>query len=272
MTIVDYKTSKQLPTDQNDVPKDQITLYALAIKHDYSSKLDRIYAKVIYLHLQQEYIWEITEEDLAMTRHKYQTIIDSIQQKKDLWWRNQWLFQDHEVRLQDVFEPKQGEYCKRCDYQSLCPLFAHAYHEDEPIGVEVLQDQTVRWLTDRYAKLQEESKQLEKEKTIIGKLLVEFAGKKWIQKLYGNEYKIPVIARQSRVINPSREEEAIEKLKQIGEYDDVLSINQSKLAALIKKRCSDLQDASDLFMAKTTRYLHAPSRLKDKDRDNQDQS
>jgi len=85
MTIVDYKTSKQLPTDQNDVPKDQITLYALAIKHDYSSKLDRIYAKVIYLHLQQEYIWEITEEDLAMTRHKYQTIIDSIQQKKDLW-------------------------------------------------------------------------------------------------------------------------------------------------------------------------------------------
>jgi len=85
MIITDYKTSKQLPTDGRDVPRDQITLYALAVEQDYGSKLDRIIAKVIYLHLQQEYTREVTKEDLAMTKKKYQDIIDDIRQKKDKW-------------------------------------------------------------------------------------------------------------------------------------------------------------------------------------------
>jgi len=44
--------------------------------------------------------------------------------------------------------------------------------------VEVLKDTTVKSLTDRYAKLQQEEKLLEKEKSLIGRLLVEFATKK----------------------------------------------------------------------------------------------
>jgi len=56
-----------------------------------------------------------------------------------------------------------------------------------------------------------------------------------LQRLYGHDFKIPVIARQSRAINPTKEEEAIEKLKEFGLYEEILSINQNKLAAIIKK-------------------------------------
>lgn len=40
--IVDYKTSRTLPKDEDDVAKDQLAIYGLGIQHDYTDKFTKI--------------------------------------------------------------------------------------------------------------------------------------------------------------------------------------------------------------------------------------
>lgn len=80
--VVDYKTNRSLPKDQQDSIKEQLTLYGAAIKQDYSDKFTEIIGKVIYVHLQREYEFVITPEAIAALQEKYTQLIQEIETKR----------------------------------------------------------------------------------------------------------------------------------------------------------------------------------------------
>jgi hypothetical protein len=80
--IVDYKTTKSLPKEQEDTIKKQLSLYALAVQQNYGDKIRQIYGTVIFLHLEREYRREVSQSFLDDIRQEYITVIQTIEQDK----------------------------------------------------------------------------------------------------------------------------------------------------------------------------------------------
>jgi hypothetical protein len=67
--------------------------------------------------------WEITDELLTTVTKKYSQIIDEIEVKKF----------EYNMGDKKTFEPKENNFCKYCEYYSLCPLWAHLKFDDEVV-------------------------------------------------------------------------------------------------------------------------------------------
>jgi hypothetical protein len=70
---------------------------------------------------------EITPELLTTVTKKYADTIVDIEDKKF----------HYNMGNKKCFEPKENNYCKYCEYYSLCPLRAHLKFDDEVVGGEL---------------------------------------------------------------------------------------------------------------------------------------
>lgn len=76
-----------------------------------------------------------------------------------------------------AFEPIQNEYCKYCEYISICPLRAHLKFDDEVVGGE-LGEKTIKGLVDEYVMLGKQESEAKAQKEMLKDMLVEYLEKK----------------------------------------------------------------------------------------------
>jgi len=141
---------------------------------------------------------EITHDLLATVTKKYANTIAEIEAKKFAY----------NMGDKKCFEPKENNYCRYCDYYSLCPLFAHLKFDDEVIGGE-LGEKTIKGLVDEYVELSKQESQAKRDKNLIKSILVEYIEAHDFLKLFGNTGKISA----SKTENISIEDK--EKVKEI---------------------------------------------------------
>ncbi len=160
--INDYKTNKNLPTEEKDQYIEQLTLYWLWIQQKYAKYFKKLKAKLYFLHFDIEDEREITQEKLSEIKDKYLNIIKEIEENKVqyvLWSKK-------------VFEANQSSLCAWCDYQSICPLFS-AINSDDEVEWE-LSDKSITALVDEFIEISDKISELEKEKEWL----------KWIFQMY----------------------------------------------------------------------------------------
>jgi len=80
--INDYKTSKNLPSEEKDQYIEQLTLYWLWIQQKYAKYFKKLKAKLYFLHFNIEDEWDITEEKIEEVKNKYLNIIWEIEQNR----------------------------------------------------------------------------------------------------------------------------------------------------------------------------------------------
>lgn len=80
--VVDYKTSRSIPKDQNDTIKDQLALYGAAITQEYSDKFREVIGKVVYVHMEREYEFVITQDVVEALKAKYVALIGDIEKRR----------------------------------------------------------------------------------------------------------------------------------------------------------------------------------------------
>jgi CRISPR/Cas system-associated exonuclease Cas4 (RecB family) len=190
--IVDYKTSKSLPTDDQDTIKEQLTLYGLAIQQQYGDKFDRIVAHVVYLHLEKTYTREISPEMLDTIRSQYLNTIEHIEHDKFAY----------QMGNQEAFVPTQWSHCKRCSYGRICPLFKHLHQEDEEVTVGDISVPSIRNIIDQFALLDEASKEADTKKKYYADILRAYVKNRDLKKIYGNDYSLDVRTTKKRRIKP----------------------------------------------------------------------
>ena len=122
---------------------------------------------------------EITPERLAAVTKKYSDIITDIDERK---------FQ-YNMGDKKIFPPKENNFCKYCEYYSLCPLWAHLKFDDEVVGSE-LGEKTVKGLVDEYGELSKQESQAKHDKDLIKVLLIEYLEQHDLLKLFGKSYSI----------------------------------------------------------------------------------
>ena len=222
--INDYKTNKNLPTEEKDQYIEQLTLYWLWIQQKYAKYFKNLKAKLYFLHFDIEDEREITQEKLDEIKNKYLNIIKEIEQNKV----------QYAMWSKKIFEANQTPLCTRCDYQSICPLFS-AINVDEEVEWE-LSEKSITALVDEFIEISDKISELEKQKDWLKWIFQKYIIKKdpndeksdYI--LSGSEYDVKVT--KSPKMNVVDKDRFLEKIKSIWlfeEYADISRQNVNKL-------------------------------------------
>ncbi len=240
--INDYKTNKNLPPESKEEYREQLTLYGLGVQQNYAKYFKTIKARLHYLHFDLMDEREITPELLTTVTKKYADTIVDIEDKKF----------HYNMGNKKCFEPKENNYCKYCEYYSLCPLRAHLKFDDEVVGGE-LWEKTVKWLVDEYVALSQQESQAKNDKELIKILLVEYLEKNNLLKLFWNTHKISASPAESISII---DKDALKKvLLEIWVLDEAMEVDRFKLQKLIKEHTLSLEQLGDTVQKNSNRTL-----------------
>ena len=243
--INDYKTNKNLPPEQKDEYREQLTLYAQGIRQKYGKYFKNIKARLHYLHFWLVDEREITDENLDLILQKYKNLISEIETARF----------DHNMGVENAFPTHQNPYCKYCEYQMLCPLWKHLHYGAETINAGELGEQTIASLVDQYAQLSSQISQDTKQKDFLKELLVAYASEHNFEQLFWSEVKLGVSKSQTF---SAKDKLALQKLlSEIGILDEYSDIPYYKLAALVKDKKLTPDQVSIYLDTKDSRTLRA---------------
>lgn len=240
--INDYKTNKNLPPENKEEYKEQLTLYALWVQQNYGKYFEKIKARLHYLHFNLMDEWEITDELLAIVTKKYTDTIKEIEAKKFAY----------NMGDRKCFEPKENTFCRYCEYYSLCPLFAHLKFDDEVIGSE-LGEKTVKGLVDEYVDLSKQERDAKHDKDLIKNILIEYLQEHNFLKLFGNTGKIS--ASQNTHIKIEDKEKVKEILWELWLLNDAMEVDKFKLQKLVKEQKLSIDQLGDAAIKNISRTL-----------------
>lgn len=220
--INDYKTNKNLPSQDKEHYFEQLSLYALGISQKYAKYYKKIKARLFYLHFDIIDEREVTDEIINNVKMKYSWIIDQIENKKFAY--NMW--------DKKSFECKENPLCKYCEYMSICPLRSHMKFDDEVVAWE-LWEKTIKWLVDEYVSLSKSESESKAQKEIIKEILIDYVSKHDFEKLFGNNSKLSI----SKMENISIKDKEVLKeiLSRLDLLDEAMEIDRFKLMKLLKE-------------------------------------
>ena len=243
--INDYKTNKNLPPEQKDEYREQLTLYAQGIRQKYGKYFKNIKARLHYLHFWLVDEREITNENLDTILQKYKSLISEIETARF----------DHNMGVENAFPTNQNPYCKYCEYQMLCPLWKHLHYGAETINAGELGEQTIASLVDQYTQLSSQISQDTKQKDFLKELLVAYASEHNFEQLFWSEAKLGVSKSQTFSV---KDKLALQKLlSELGILDEYSDIPYYKLAALVKDKKLTPDQVSTYLDTKDSRTLRA---------------
>ena len=243
--INDYKTNKNLPPEQKDEYREQLTLYAQGIRQKYGKYFKNIKARLHYLHFWLVDEREITDENLDPILQKYKNLISEIETARF----------DHNMGVENAFPTNQNPYCKYCEYQMLCPLWKHLHYGAETINAGELGEQTIASLVDQYAQLSSQISQDTKQKDFLKELLVAYASEHDFEQLFWSETKLGVSKSQTF---SAKDKLALQKLlSELGILDEYSDIPYYKLAALVKDKKLTPDQVLTYLDTKDSRTLRA---------------
>ncbi len=222
--INDYKTNKNLPTEEKDQYVEQLTLYWLWIQQKYAKYFKNLKAKLYFLHFDIEDEREITQNKLDEIKAKYVNIIKEIEQNK----------LQYAMWSKKIFEANQSSLCAWCDYQSVCPLFSVVNSDDE---VEwELSDKSITALVDEFVEICDKISELEKEKESLKCIFQRYVIKKDPNDeksdfiLSGTDWNVKITKTlKMNVIDKDKFLEKIKSLWLFEEYADIPWQNVNKL-------------------------------------------
>jgi len=233
--ITDYKTNKQLPTQDKTYYMEQLTLYALWVTQKYWKYFSKIYWNLEYLHFEYQDFWEIKKEDIQKVSDKYKKLSLEIETKKAEYW----------LWIEDVFEPKESPLCKFCEYKEICPLFSHFYWK---VTDADFSEDTIKAMIDEYINLNEQKKDIDDKMKKNKEILQGFAKKHKLKKLYGKWWYVSL----SNMINYNikDKEKLKEYLEKTNQLDTFLDIDKYKISKAIKENILKLKNLQDVVKEK----------------------
>ncbi len=210
LSVVDYKTNKELFT-ANDLEKDlQLTLYQLAAEQTWQLPVE----KLTLYHLRSNTACSCeprSETRIEQTRQLVLSVAKNITEER--------------------FPATENPYCP-CDFPEHCPYYRHQHMEaaPEPDRQGILPGLMAADAVERYVSLQEQIKELQLEIDEIKQTIVDFCQTQGLNRVFGGEHAITY-----RLIEKTdwSEDEVRAILESEGLWGRVLSFDQSQLKQLL---------------------------------------
>lgn len=208
--IIDYKTTKRMPS-QNEVDANlQLSIYALALQRKWPKiTLDQLRLSLYFLKFNEKINTKKTQQDLNETQTQ---IIDLI----------------HQIQTSN-FEPKPSSLCKWCGYRPICPVWKHFYENNSEAAFNNI---NIEEKIDEYFKLREEKEKIEKKLKEIKNIIEVYSQKKGLKRVFGNNGYFNQEIFHEIFYNKTQLKSILEPL---GKWDEILAIDPKKLDKVLKE-------------------------------------
>jgi len=209
LAIVDYKTDRQLFTNDYLARNLQLTLYQMAVEKSWFLPVERL---TLY-HFRTNTPCSCPprgEAQLEEAKKLVLTVAEGIEASR--------------------FPAIESEHCP-CDFPEHCPYYRHKFAPPEEAGV--VGETAAAEAVERYVSLQSQIKALQLELDELKRMLADFCRAEGLKRVYGSDYALTY-----KLVEKSgfSEEEVRALLEPAGLLDRALSLDTTKLKALITDR------------------------------------
>ena len=153
LEIIDYKTGAHIKSQSKVDEDDQLALYAL-----WASKQYPEYAGKVRL------TWHYLRTGLTMRSTRTPEQLEELRQR--------YIALNREIAGATEFPAKENNFCKTCEYASMCPKKAHAYKVATQGADEGV------FLADQYRQVDDEIKRIKKQQEALKKQMEELSLRK----------------------------------------------------------------------------------------------
>lgn len=202
--IIDYKTTKKMPTQERVETDMQLSVYLQAFLSQYpqeKNNLDKIKVSLYFLKHGMKLSASRTAVQLKENEQAFLDTIKLIEEEK--------------------FEPNISPLCDWCGYQNICPMWKHKFKETRKIDTEEINSMIGEYIDlksavsitkDRLAELQEN--------------IVAYMEQEGVERVFG---KNGIIAKSLRVTYKFDEKKVQEILEPLGKWQEVLRLDKIAL-------------------------------------------
>jgi RecB family exonuclease len=215
--VVDYKTTKKMPSQKYIDNNLQLAIYHLGIANRWPSIIEQkkpVKLSLYFLRHGEKLSTERTPEFIEETKEKILLTTDKI--KNDI--------------ARQEFEPNPGPLCDWCAFQPYCPLFKHKFIEKTPAEEEIKQ------LAEEYFFLKEQTDKSAKRLTEIKDLFNLYYNERAIDRIFSNSGYITRSAKKTYVYDRKIVKEI---LLPLGKWKEVLTVDKAKLKGVIASLAPD---------------------------------
>lgn len=198
--IIDYKTTRKMPTQERVDNDMQLSVYLNAFLSQYPAEkenLDKIKVSLYFLKHGVKLSAKRTKDQLEESRNKFLETIQSIKEGK--------------------FEPQASALCDWCGFQDKCPMWKHKFKELRKINTEEINNMIEEFIDLRSA--------MNMTKERLGKLQEEITGymnQEGVERVFGES---GIIARTLRKTYKYDDKKIKEILDPLGKWDAVRKID-----------------------------------------------
>ncbi len=206
--IIDYKTTKKMPTQESVETSAQLTVYLQAFLSFYpeeKNNLDKLRVSLYYLKHDFKLSAQRTAEQLKENENAFLEIIKLIEEKK--------------------FEPNISPLCDWCGYQNICPMWKHKFKETRKID-----SAEINSMIDEYIDLKSA---ISLTKTRLAKIQTEieqYMEQENVRRVFGEN---GIIAQSLRVTYKYDEEKVQAILSPLEKWQAVLKLDKTALKNML---------------------------------------
>lgn len=218
--IIDYKTTRKMPS-QDKVDNDlQLSIYLKAFLARYPKeieRIDKITVSLYYLKHGVKLSSTRTLEQLARVDETFLDVIRSIEEAK--------------------FEPILSPLCDWCGYQKICPLWKHKFSETHKLETEEVKGAITEYL-DLKGKMSAEKQRLGKLQTMI----LQYMDQEGVDRVFDDAGIIGKSLRKTYKYDPEMLRGILEPLDK---WESVLKVDGIALRTILATLPSSLQESAE---------------------------
>jgi len=172
--VIDYKTAKNLPSQQDADHSLQFSLYCLGIINRWPQflKYGMENIKLTFYYLKHQ-------ETISTTRNKNQ--LDRIQEQ---------IWEKLEQIEKSEFQPMPSALCDWCGYKKLCPMWKHLYKEQITID-----DEQAKKVVNEYFQIKEQNSQNNKKLDELQEIIETYLDKEKVERIFSDSGYITRLAQ-----------------------------------------------------------------------------
>ncbi|MBI1957494.1 MAG: PD-(D/E)XK nuclease family protein [Candidatus Niyogibacteria bacterium] len=218
--IIDYKTSKRMPSQEKADANLQLSIYHMGLIHRWPQiKNKTIRLSLHFLKHNEKITTMRTADHLEKTADSILSTIREIEEKKKT----------------GEFEPIPSPLCDWCGYRPMCPVWKHLYKKDEktPDAEEI--KAAIREYLDLKAESQTHTKRIKE----LYAILANYMQRENLLRVFADDGSISRLVKTSA----SYDMDAIRAiLEPLNKWNEVLKADERKLAVLIPSLPADIQE------------------------------
>jgi putative RecB family exonuclease len=233
LSVIDYKTNKELFTADYLADDLQLTIYQLAA----------------------EQTWQLPVEMLTLYHLRSNTACSCPPRNRaQLDQARRLVLEVAENIAQEKFPATENQFCP-CDFPEHCPYYRHQYLTvaPEPDRQELLPGIAAIEAVERYAYLQARIKELQAQLEEAKQTIIEYCRAEDLNRVFGSEHEITYKIMERTGFN---EDEVRAILEPEGLWDKVLGLDQSRLKQLLadKSTAEDIKKQLEALKHITSAY------------------